>query len=27
MQVFYSFFCNSFAENWGHWLIGYSAAN
>ena len=21
------FFCNSFAENWGHWLIGHSAAN
>jgi len=27
MQGFYLFFCYSFAENWGHWLIGHSAAN
>jgi len=27
MQVFYLFFCNSFAETRGHWLIGHSTAN
>jgi len=26
-KFFIHFFCNSFAENWGHWLIGLSAAN
>jgi len=27
MQVPYLFLCSSFAETWGHWLIGHSAAN
>jgi len=27
MQVVIHFFSHSFAENWGHWLIGHSAAN